>query len=54
MISNTQNYAVIVIPPVNIDFQAITHQKKYPVDTTEKLDENAKIYLMNLRYFNKK
>ena len=49
MISNTPNYAVIVVSPVSIDFQAITNQKRYPVDTAEKLNDPIQVYLMNLR-----
>jgi len=49
MVSNTANYVVIVVSAVTIDFQAISNQEKYPVQTASKLNDTTKIYLMNTR-----
>ena len=48
MISNTPNYAVIVIYPVIMNYGTILQHDMHPIETLERLDEPTKIYLMNL------
>ena len=49
MVSNTPNYAVIIVSPVTIDYEAIVNQKKYPADMTKVVNGRAEVILMNLR-----
>ena len=48
MISNTPNYAVIVIYPVAMNYGTIFEHEMHPLETLEKLDEPTYFYLINL------
>ena len=49
MISNTPQYAVIVIYPVIMNYWTMGQHHMHPLETLEQLDEPAKIYLMDLK-----
>ena len=48
MISNTPNYAVIVIYPVAMNYGTIFEHEMHPLETLERLDEPTYFYLINL------
>ena len=49
MISNTPQYAVIVMYPVSMNVWTMAQHNMHPLETLEQLDEPTKIYLMNLK-----
>ena len=49
MISNTPQYAVIVMYPVSMNVWTMAQHNMHPLETLEQLDEPTRIYLMDLK-----
>ena len=49
MISNTPQYAVIVMYPVSMNVWTMAQHNMHPLETLEQLDEPTRIYLMSLK-----
>ena len=49
MITNTENYAVITLYPVSMNFWSMASHNMHPFETLEKIDAPTRIYLMDLR-----
>ena len=49
MMSSTQQYAVVVVYPVSMDFSTLFEHHMHPIETIVQLNESTKFVLMDLK-----
>ena len=49
MMSSTQNWAVVVVYPVSMDFTTMFEHNMHPIETIVQLNESTKFVLMDLK-----